>query len=531
MKRSYLLIFLTLAGTVCLGQAKIRKMPNNINHPAINVSTPYISFDGNTLIFISDYGEDNALVMNYTTKIDAVNWKDPVVMPKNVNNRLNFLKGFSLSQDGKTLYITSQKSGGLGGYDLHSSTVAGAAWSELKNFGAPINSNKQEGAPSVTADGTTMYFMRCDQMNASAASACKIMMVKKKTNGQWGEPVELPPHVNTGNSQIPRIMGDGETLIFSSDKFAGGKGGMDLFVTKWNGGEWTRPLALDFANTSADDQYVSATSLGRYLMKDAPGQKKTEIVELLFPPDSKPKGMMKVEGKITAENPAAAYISVFNQKDQSRVFNGRPYANGGFTLYLKEGDIYDLSVEPEKDNFTFFSKKFDVSGEKFSISENVNISLSSLAFGDVVELNGLSFKPFSSELTPGSTQELRRLVRMIKGNPSYKFTIDISLYGLEQDSVKSNPELTELTSDSVKVSIPYQVIDSLAIPPISKAMMRDSVIVKNTYSNDRTANQGLEVLNFLVSQGIAGSSLTLSHRAVSEPIVENRKTVVKAIVR
>jgi len=506
-------------------------MPNNINHPAINVSTPYISFDGNTLVFISDYGEDNTLIMNYTSKIDAVNWKDPVVMPKNVNNRLNYLKGFALSQDGKTLYLTSQKSGGLGGYDILSSTLMGTVWSEPKNFGSPINSNKQEGTPSVTADGNVMYFMRCDQMNVSAASGCKIMMVKKKTNGQWENPVELPPNINTGNSQVPRIMGDDETLIFSSDKFPGGKGGMDLYVTKLNGNEWSQPVPLDFANTTGNDQYISATSLGRYLMKEAPGQRKTEIVELLFPSDIKPKGTMKVEGKIAAENPGAAYISVFNQKDQSRVYNGRPSGNGTFTLYLKEGGVYDLSVEPEKDNFTFFSKKFDLTGEKFSLSSNENISLKPLRQGDTIELTGISFQPLLFELTSGSTQELRKLVRLIKGNPSYKFNIEVSLYGLERDSVKSNPELTEVTSDSVKIVVPYQVVDSLVVPPVSKTMTRDSVVIKNTYSNDRTANQGIEILNFLVSQGIAGSNLTLSHRAVPEPVSENRRTVVKVTAR
>ena len=531
MNRVQLLFFLFLAGVASFGQAKVRKMPNNINHPAINVSVPYISFDGNSLVFISDYGEDNALVMNYTTKIDAVNWKDPVVMPKNVNSRLNFLKGFALSQDGKTLYITSLKSGGLGGYDIHSSMLAGTVWSELKNFGMPINSNKHEGAPSLTADGTTMYFMRCDQMDALKASACKLMMVKKKSNGLWDEPVELPPFINTGNSQIPRIMGDGETLIFSSDKFPASKGGMDLYVTKWDGAQWSKPAALDFANTTSDDQYVSTTSLGRYLMKDAPGQRKNEIVELLFPTDSKPKGMMKIEGKIIAENPGAAYISVFDQKDQSRVFNGRPYTNGSFTLYLKEGDVYDLSVEPEKDNFTFFSKKFDLTGEKFAISGNEEITLKPLASGDVIELNGLSFQPFSSELTASSTQELRRLVRMIKGNPSYKFNIEVSLYGLLQDSLKSDPDLTEVIVDSVKIGVPFQVIDSLATPPTMKIITRDSIMVKHTYSNDRTPNQGLEILNYLVSQGIAGSSLMLTHRSALEAILENRKTVVKVIVR
>lgn len=531
MKRFLLIPVILMSITWCFGQAKIRKMPNNINHPAINVSAPYISLDGNSLIFISDYGEDNTLIMNYTTKVDAVNWKDPAVMPKNVNSRLNFLKGFALSQDGRTLYITSLKSGGLGGYDILSSTLSGTTWSEPKNFGLPVNSGKHEGAPSLTADGSVVYFMRCDQMDASKASGCKLLMSKKKTNGQWGDPTELPASINTGNSQIPRIMGDSETLIFSSDKFSGNKGGMDLYVSRLKGTEWSAPVALDFANTSIDDQYVSATSLGRYLIKDAAGARKSEIVEMLFPSDSKPKGMMKLEGKIVAENPGAAYISVFDQKDQSQVFNGRPYANGGFTVYLKEGDVYDLSVDPEKDNFTFFSKKFDLTGEKFTISGSENIALKPLAPGDIIELGGLTFKPASSDITSSSTQELRRVVRMIKGNPAYKFTIDVTLYGLVQDSIRSNSDLTEITSDSVTKIISYSVMDTLATPPVSRTMTRDSVMIRHTYSNDRTANQGLEIVNYLVGQGIPGSIVTLTHKAIPEPDAMLRKTLVRIIVR
>src|SRR5690606_12116912 len=111
------------------------------------------------------------------------------------------------------------------------------AWSNPVNPGAPVNSRQHEACASLSADGKTLYFMRCEKMDQNSADLCRIYRTVKKPTGQWGEPEELPSHINTGNSQSPRIMADGETLIFSSDQM-GGKGGMDLFLSRLVNGNW-----------------------------------------------------------------------------------------------------------------------------------------------------------------------------------------------------------------------------------------------------------------------------------------------------
>jgi Tol biopolymer transport system component len=143
----------------------------------------------------------------------------------------------------------------------------------------PINTKTNEGCPSLTADGNTIYFMRCDRMDQNKADACKLFFSKKKSSGQWDEPKELPANINTGNSQTPRIMADGVTLIFSSNKMPSNQGGMDLYVTKLVDGNWTEPKAMDFVNTPQDDQFGSVAALGRYLVERSTRRKKT--VELV----------------------------------------------------------------------------------------------------------------------------------------------------------------------------------------------------------------------------------------------------------
>ena len=376
-------------------------------------------------------------------------------------------------------------------------------------------------------------------MDINKADNCKLMVVKKKFNGQWEEPVELPAFINTGNSQVPRIMGDGETLIFSSNKLSGNKGGMDLYLTRLSGNKWSSPVALDFANTTTDDQYVSASSLSRYLMKDAPGQRTSEIIELLFPPDKKPKGLMKVEATILGlENSSSAYIAVFNQKDQSRVYSGRPLVDGSFLVYLKEGEVYDLSVEPEQESYTFYSKQFDVTGDKLSALEKIEVKLKKISSGDEIELPSLLFDPYKKTMSSSSAQELRRMVRLIKGNPSYKFNINVTLLGLQKDSVKSNPDLTEIQRDTTHTLVTDRIVshtipnDSLSTPADSvTTVTRDSIAVKITYHNDRTSQQAESVRTYLIAQGILEANLTTSHNAFVEALPENRRTKVRLTVR
>jgi len=527
MKYFATLLLVFAIGLNVLAQAKVRKLSNVINHPSINVYAPYTSFDGNALIFLSDNAEDNILTMFYSFKENA-DWKEPVVAPKQINTRLNFLRGYALSADGKKLYFTTTKAPGVGGYDIQVSELKGTTWGEPQNFGLPINTRGHEACPSFTTDGSTIYFMRAEKMDQNKAENSKIFTAKKRANGQWDEPIELPANINTGNSQAPRIMADGETLIFSSDKMPGNKGGMDLYVSKFQNGTWSNPVALDFTNTDKDDEYVSVNALGRYLLRDSQGPKKSELVEYLIPNELRPKGMMKLDGTVTDANGAAtpAYVSVTDLATNKRFFSGRPDARGDFLLYLKEGTRYELSIDPEQSNISYFSKQYDLTGDKIPQSEKVSAVLKPIAAGDELALDGVRFKPMLSELDPASLSDLQKLARVIKSSPQFKFEIQVMLKGYKEDTVRSSPDLTEMMIDSIKTQ--FDDIDSLG-----QLYKRDTIKVKTTFHNDRTQTQAKAISDYLVKQGVDPMMLKIFVNAIpsSAPVAEDRKITVKAVAR
>jgi hypothetical protein len=507
-------------------QAKVRKMSTIINHPSLNIYAPYVSADANALVFLSDNAEDHALTPFFTFR-KSNDWEEPQVLPKTINTRLNFLRGFGLTADGGTLLFSTLKSPGVGGFDIWTSDWKGTVWANPANLGAPINSRAHEACPSMTPDGKTMYFMRCDKMDQYRAESCKIFRVDKKSNGMWGDPVELPAHINSGNSQAPRIMADARTLIFSSDKLAGSKGGMDLYMTRLSNGTWSAPVPLDFVNTEKDDEYVSVTGLGRYLLRDSPGARKNELVEYLIPQELRPKGMMKVDGKVVNQDgqPLPAYISLVNTNTGERIYNGRPNSDGTFLLYAMEGERYELSIDPEHGDKTFYSRVLDLTREPIPQVEKVRAVLKPVSAGDEFVLSGITFHEYSSDINiEASQRELQRLARLVTSNPDLRFEVEVLFEGYQEDSVQSNPDLTEMVYDTVH----WKYID---IDTLGQLYERDTVSLKVRYHNDRSFQQVQSIVSYLISKGATEGSVSGLASATSAAVLpQNRKTIVRARV-
>lgn len=175
----------------------------------------------------------------------------------------------SISGDGLTLFLESERPGGLGGSDLWMTTrpTPASVWSTLVNLGPQINSSVDDSAPRLSPDGLSLYFVRGQLGDAGSSD---IWLATRPTlTDLFGTPVKLGPAINSSNFEgHTTVSADNLTLIFDSDRSGGVDGSTDLWIsTRINAAaawEPARPLDPPI-NTSSLEIYPCLSEDGLLL--------------------------------------------------------------------------------------------------------------------------------------------------------------------------------------------------------------------------------------------------------------------------
>jgi OOP family OmpA-OmpF porin len=138
--------------------------PENLG-PVVNSSAyelfPNISFDGLSLYFSSNRqgGFDNMDIWVTTRATKDDDWSAPINLGPTVNSSSSECDP-SISADGLTLVFSSSRPGGEGQFDLWVTRRAtrGDEWETPLNLGPIVNTSIMEWSPKVSADGSTLHF-------------------------------------------------------------------------------------------------------------------------------------------------------------------------------------------------------------------------------------------------------------------------------------------------------------------------------------------------------------------------------------
>lgn len=176
-----------------------------------------------------------------------------------------------ISADGQVLFFVAcaenadgTYAGGRRGYgscDIFYSEKAGEKWSKPFNMGSMINTNQFESQPSFSADGKTLYFVSA---RPGGIGETDIYSSSLKPDNSWGAPRNLGPMINTpGKEESVYIHPDGKTLYFGSNGHVG-MGGLDLYVSRMNAkGQWGTPVNLGYPiNTYGDENSILVAASG-----------------------------------------------------------------------------------------------------------------------------------------------------------------------------------------------------------------------------------------------------------------------------
>ncbi len=133
----------------------------------------------------------------------------------------------AISCDGSMLFFASNRPEGQGGTDIWTSNkLPGGEWSNPVNLGPQINTPLDEEAPFISNDGTALYFSSTGHLGIGDQD---IFVSFKDQHGNWTTPMNLGPKINTPHRELGfYLSADGKTGYFASDR-PGGWGGMDIY--------------------------------------------------------------------------------------------------------------------------------------------------------------------------------------------------------------------------------------------------------------------------------------------------------------
>ena len=252
----------------------------NVINTRFSDYNPVMNADQNTLIYTQYWESYDRIVISYR-KNGA--WTTPVELNNQIGSEGDCYTS-SLSADGKELFLVRY---GDIGYDIYETQFVDSTWQKMKPVNGKVNTRHRESSACISGDGKTLYFSSDRPGGYGGFDLYKATW----EDGSWEGITNLGKIINTkGNEEAPFLTADGRVLYFSSNGHET-IGNMDiLYSDLGDDGEWEEPVNIGLpVNTTGDDVFFiffEDTHTG-YLSRDLPeGYGKNDIYELKISNDS-----------------------------------------------------------------------------------------------------------------------------------------------------------------------------------------------------------------------------------------------------
>ncbi len=494
----------------------MREMPSYINSRNSDYGA-FVSPDKKYMYFTSlrpsRYDKEN---IYRSEKLNNI-WGKPQLVTELTTDKNEAIGSISL--DGKTAYVFGNYERGKIDGDLYTSTYSGK-WDSPKPIQA-LNTPQVELQPMCYED-QLLFFVSSRPDGIGGTD----IYVSKKLDGEWQEPINLGPMINTvGNEQTPFLDWDGKTLFFASDSHVG-FGGYDIFKAVKIGDNWTdwsipENLGLPINSIKNDRYYYHIKNTNEaifstdrqaegfenlfsltlvyspteYLIVDETTGDKTTVFDVpvvdttqVVVPEKPKKSPIRFTGRITDEerNPIVADV-IFNydiEENSYRDVTGTD-SNGRFDITLPYADKYVVTVN--KDGYFISSKEFYPTDDSTSVE--INFELQKMVVKKVFVFNNIQFEFDSAVLLDNSYSALNDIVLSMINNPEIK--VEISGHTCNIGTAKYNLNLSERRAKSV---VEYLLSKGVEPERLSfKGMGLTSPIADNETPEGQVLNRRVEV--------------------------------------
>jgi len=329
----------------------------------------------------------------------------------------------SISGNGRFMVFTAcGREDGYGLCDLYFSVWEKGSWSVPVNMGSAINSKYSEKQPSLSADGRAVYFT---SDRPGGLGKYDLWMSSRLPDGKWSPPVNLGENINSREfDQSPFIHPDNKTMYFSSTGWPG-MGGFDIYLSRrTSDSTWGKPLNLGYpintrhheegliVNARADIAYFSSTRLsgmGR------------DIFSFALYEEAQPNRVSYMKGKVfdsQTKRPLEAHFDLIDLESRKKVIESSSEpGNGEFLVVIPVDADYALNVS--RPTYLFHSENFGFD-KIYSRTEPFlkDIALNPIEIGERIVLRNVFYQTDSFALDSKSLVELDRVVIFMEATPS-----------------------------------------------------------------------------------------------------------------
>lgn len=471
---------------------------------------PVLSIDGSLMYFTFAEGKKGGEDIYYSQLIG-----DTWIKPKNLgapfstneNDAVN-----SVSADGNTMVLFGSYKGFIGGGDNFYVQKTSTGWSAIKPFPKPLNSQYWECDGFLTADGKAFFFtsdrpggvgefVKGGQFYHGEYEGNTDIYVSVKNDSGWGKPVNVGEIVNTPFAErSPFLHPDGKTLYFSSDGHYG-LGSLDVFKTvrlsdtSWQ--VWSKPVNLGKEiNTPGYDVAYKISTDGKfaYFSSDREGGKGGyDIYRVSLPKEAMPeKNVLTIKGRVTDENSKPLDTRLLWYDLGSNTNAGELTSDpetGNYIITLPNGASY--SYFAERQGYYSLSNNIDLTGQNEFGELTVDIVMQSVVslLNTSIVLNNIYFDFDRSDLQPGSSIELDRVVKFLNDNPTVK--IEISAHTDSKGSDDYNLSLSQKRAESVVAFLAGAGIDPARL--IAKGYGETVPVADNSTEEGSAKNRRVEM--------------------------------------
>jgi OmpA-OmpF porin, OOP family len=420
-------------------------------------------------------------------------WSDPVSISDKINTKFNE-GACTMSADGKVLVFVSCNRGSGLACDLYISYKKGDDWTTPVSMGPNVNSNVWDSEPSISADGRTIYFT---SERSGGLGFFDIWMTTLDDNGNWTKAKNLGRPINTEGKEVsPFIHANGRTLYFSSDKHPG-MGGYDIFYSHKLDSGWSNPVNVGYPiNTQINDATIFITADSKngfysvYERKDMRFNK-AMLYEFDVPKELQEENISTyAKGTVydtETQKKLGAKVELIDLKTQRVIQSVRSDSvNGDYMIVVTKGTDYGLYVS--KEGYLFKSVFFDDKDPKSTEPLSLDIYLDPVKAGKAVVLNNIFFPTNSYKLEEKSQTELDKIILFLKQNP--KINIEFGGHTDDVGSDKDNMDLSVKRAKSV-----YDYIAAKGIPSLRlkfKGYGETKPVVPNDSEEHRRMNRRIE---------------------------------------